>query len=115
VARRTPCPGRDGSWYRKELIEARWDKATEAAGIDLTWYEATRHSFTSRNLEAGASLDEVSSALGHSSPVVTRRYYDHYIRRTFSSTLRTGLGVEPSEAEATEADHAATPPAKKKR
>jgi hypothetical protein len=46
----------------------------------------------SRNLAAGASLDEVSAAVVHSSPVVTRRYYDHFIRKTFSSTLRGGLG-----------------------
>ena len=59
----------------------------------MTWYEATRHSFTSRLLSRGASLDEVSAALGHSSPVVTRRYYDHYIRRTFSAGMRAGLGL----------------------
>jgi len=28
--------------------------------VDLSFYQATRHSFTSRNLAAGASLDEVS-------------------------------------------------------
>ena len=32
-----------------------------------------------------------SAALGHSSPVVTRMYYDHYVRKTFSAGLRQGL------------------------
>jgi integrase len=95
-------------WYRKEFIEQCWEKAVAALNAEhaknektvgapasqpfkLTWYQATRHSFTTRLLEAGASLDEVSAALGHSSPVVTRRYYDHFVRKSFSSTLRQPL------------------------
>ncbi len=84
---------RTSTWtgYRKEHIEHCWDEAAEKTGVQLTWYQATRHSFVSRNLKNGASLDEVSAALGHSSPVVTRMYYDHYIRKTFSSRLRQGI------------------------
>jgi integrase len=52
---------------------------------------ATRHTFVTRSLEAGASLDDVSAAVGHSSPVVTKPYYDHFVRRSFSAQLRTGL------------------------
>lgn len=59
----------------------------------MTFYHATRHSFVSRSLSRGASLDEVSAAVGHSSPIVTRRYYDHFVRRDFSATLREGLGL----------------------
>ncbi len=59
----------------------------------MTFYQATRHSFVSRNLAAGVSLDEVSSAVGHSSPAVTRRYDDYFIRRSFSAGLREGLGA----------------------
>lgn len=84
-----PCPSRGGRCYRKELIESRWDQVR--VRVKLTWYEATRHSFVSRNLSLGASLDEVSSAVGHSSPVVTRRYYDHFVRKSFSSTLTSSL------------------------
>jgi hypothetical protein len=35
----------------------------------------------------------VSAAVGHSSPVVTKRFYDHYVRRSFSPKLRAGLGL----------------------
>jgi len=59
----------------------------------MTWYQATRHSFVSRHLSRGASLDEVSAAVGHSSPIVTKRFYDHYVRRSFSPRLRAGLGL----------------------
>jgi integrase len=84
---------RKSTWvgYRKEHIEDCWDDASKTVGVALTWYQATRHSFVSRNLKNGASLDEVSAAVGHSSPVVTRMYYDHYIRKTFSATLRQGI------------------------
>lgn len=67
---------------------------------DLTFYQATRHSFVSRSLAAGASLDEVSAAVGHHSPTVTRRFYDHYIRKQFSPLLRAGLGFTSSTAPA---------------
>lgn len=88
-----PCPTRDGLAYRKELIEARWEAVAKRLGLKMTFYQATRHSFVSRSLSGGGMLDEVSAAVGHSSPMVTRRYYDHHIRKTFSPTLRAGLGL----------------------
>jgi integrase len=95
-----PCARRKGLCYRKEYIEACWEGAApkhvgarDNGKPTTTWYQATRHSFVSRHLSAGASLDEVSAAVGHSSPVVTKRFYDHYVRRTFSPRLRAGLGL----------------------
>jgi hypothetical protein len=46
-----------------------WDEAAKACGVDLTWYQATQHSFVSRALRDGVQLDEVSAAVGHSMPV----------------------------------------------
>jgi integrase len=107
-----PCARRKGLCFRKEYIEACWeeaapkhvgarevllkkkgDKIANEVKPTMTWYQATRHSFVSRHLSRGASLDEVSAAVGHSSPVVTKRFYDHYVRRTFSPKLRAGLGL----------------------
>lgn len=107
-----PCARRKGLGYRKEYIESCWeeaapkhvgarevllkkkgDKVANEQKPTMTWYQATRHSFVSRHLSRGASLDEVSAAVGHSSPVVTKRFYDHYVRRTFSPRLRAGLGL----------------------
>lgn len=59
--------------YRKEFVEACWETAAQKVGVDLTWYQATRHTFVSRNLKAGVPLDEVSAAVGHSSPMVAAR------------------------------------------
>ena len=107
-----PCARRKGLCFRKEYIEACWEKAApkhvgsrevlhkkkgdkiaNEVKPTMTWYEATRHSFVSRHLSRGASLDEVSAAVGHSSPIVTKRFYDHYVRRSFSPKLRAGLGL----------------------
>ena len=73
---------------RKEFVQSCWEQARAACGVGMTFYEATRHSFISRNLEAGASLDEVSAAVGHSSPVVTKRHYDRFVRRSFGGIIR---------------------------
>jgi integrase len=86
VAETPQAPG-----YRKEHIEDCWDEAAKACKVALTWYQASRHSFVTRNFEAGASLDEVSEAVGHSSPVVTKRFYDHHMRRSFSDILTARL------------------------
>jgi integrase len=63
----------------------------------MTFYESGRHSFVSRTLSRGASLDEVSAAVGHSSPMVTKRYYDHFVRKTFSPVMREGVGAKQSK------------------
>lgn len=84
-----------------KLVDREWAAVREGLGLGkMTWYQATRHSSVSRNLAAGASLDEVSAAVGHHSPLVTKAHYDHFVRRTFSSTLRRGLGIKPTDADA---------------
>jgi integrase len=86
----------DGSHLRKEFVEWHWERARDALGLTLTFYEATRHSFASRNLSRGVPLDEVASALGHSTPAVTARHYAHFIRKVFSPAMRAPL-LAPAE------------------
>jgi len=109
-------PSPKGGTYRKVQIEDAWDgcaaahvgkradavvtrhgRVSDIPKPALTFYQATRHSFVSRNLAKGVALDEVSAAVGHSSPIVTRRFYDHFVRKTFSSEIRTGLGLKKLE------------------
>jgi len=40
----------------------------------LTWYQATRHTFTSQWVLSGGSLEKSAIVMGHSSVVVTERY-----------------------------------------
>lgn len=77
--------------YKYEFIRDRWQEASKAAGIDLTWYESTRHTMVSRHLNAGESLDEVSAAVGHANVEVTRSAYGHMLPRDYSAGLRRGL------------------------
>ncbi len=83
-----------GRHFRKEHVEYRWELAAEALGLSLTWYQATRHSFASRNLSRGVPLDEVAAALGHSTPAVTARHYAHFVRKRFSPLMTGGIGVD---------------------
>jgi hypothetical protein len=89
---------RTSTWdgYRKEYLEQCWERVVRGKDrlvkdVGLTWYEATRHSFVSRNLKAGVQLDEVSAAVGYATPATTKRHYGHFIRKTFNPALRQGL------------------------
>jgi integrase len=83
------------SWagFHPHTLQAAWSEVRKAMGLPkaLTWYHATRTTYVSKALMAGASLDEVSAAIGHSSPVVTKRFYDRFVRTSYTPTLRTGL------------------------
>lgn len=82
--------------YRALYLSRNWNEVAAAHGLRMTWYQATRHSMVSRNLSRGASLDEVSEAVGHGSPVVTARHYAHFVRKSYSPTLRAGLDMKPT-------------------
>jgi integrase len=56
-----------GLVIRRALKKARLGKR-------VSWGQATRHSFASRALNRGVSLDRVAQWLGHSTAEVTRRY-----------------------------------------
>jgi hypothetical protein len=43
-------------------VKTKKGELVEVEHPTMTWYEATRHSFVSRHLSTGASLDEVSAA-----------------------------------------------------
>ena len=57
----------------------------------MTFYEATRHSFVSRNIELGVPVKEIAEAIGHSAAYVTERYYNHFDRKNYSTDLRRAL------------------------
>jgi integrase len=83
---------REGRHFRKEHLQHPWRRACSTLGLDLSWYAGTRHSFASRNLSHGVALDEVASALGHSTPAITARHYAHFVRRTFSPAMTAPMG-----------------------
>jgi integrase len=87
-------PARDGRFpYGKDEVGYQWRKVRDALELpkELTFHRAGRHSFASRGLAAGASIDEISQALGHSSVALTQARYLHFQRRVFSAALTAPL------------------------
>jgi integrase len=64
----------------------------EAKAPAMRWYEATRHSFASRYVQAGGSLMKLASILGHSATEVTLRYA-HLQPGNFSAEERALVDV----------------------
>jgi integrase len=89
-----PTQGKDRGFYTRLQRSRAWRALPASLRGDLEWYTATRHSFTSRNLEAGVPLDEVSAALGHADTRTTRRHYALHIKRRFSDAIRRPLQLE---------------------
>lgn len=91
-------------WHPKVVSTEFARVAGELGLVDLDWYRSSRHSFATKALQGGASLDEVSAALGHSNPAITKKYYSHFVRQAWSPSLTVGLtsldgtssGVRPS-------------------
>jgi integrase len=86
----------DGAPLDRHQVAYRWRVVRRALGLPakLSFYKASRHSFASRALASGAGVDEISAALGHSSPAITAKHYLHFVRKTFSPILRAGLGLD---------------------
>lgn len=61
-------------------IEKWLPKIVEAAGVTAHSCHATRHSFATLALDAGAPLKDVSEQLGHSDIAITARIYSHNLR-----------------------------------
>src|SRR5204863_1286037 len=88
--------GEDGQPFDRHQVAYRWRGVRKALGLPaaLNFYRATRHSACSRNLASGGRLDEVAAALGHASPTITLKHYNHHVRKRFSSILTAGLGLD---------------------
>jgi integrase len=97
VPSKAPRRHRKSTWtgYKKEHVRDVWEQARETIGVPMTWYQATRHTAVSRALKAGVPLDEVSAAVGHSSPEITARHYAHFVRKQFALGLR--LPMQPKQ------------------
>lgn len=54
-----------GGCYTRTTVARKWNEAARAVGDEMTFYEATRHSFVSRNPQRGEALEVVSSAIGN--------------------------------------------------
>jgi len=65
---------RDGRLLSDTRVRAHWNKAREAAGITITCYQGTRHSFATQKLISGHSERKVMEVTGHKTTSAFRRY-----------------------------------------
>ena len=64
----------NGTALDRSLLTSRWKSIRRNAGLADTRWHDLRHCAASYLLQAGATLAEVGSVLGHKSPSVTARY-----------------------------------------
>jgi len=60
--------------YSENVLRRLWDDARTTVGIDITLYEATRHSLASIAASNGASLLAIKDVLGHTDIRTTLKY-----------------------------------------
>ena len=59
----------------ERLIGHRWfEDAAKQAGLQITWYEATRHTFASRLAMAGSDIRTIADLMGHRTIQMSMRY-----------------------------------------
>jgi len=88
-----------GKMFRAALAKVNADRAS--AQLEplpgMRWYEATRHSYASRYVQAGGSLMKLAAILGHSATEVTDRYA-HLQPGNFTNQERALVDVQLAPA-----------------
>jgi len=65
---------RTGRPYGEKTLNAIWNKACAAVGVDLRLYNGSRHSLASQASVAGAPLQAIAGVLGHLDLRSSRKY-----------------------------------------
>lgn len=64
----------EGKPITRDRAHSIWKKATGKAGIEITMYEGTRHSFASQAINGGCHERTIGIFMGHKDLSSTRRY-----------------------------------------
>lgn len=86
-----------GAFFNKMARSRAWRALAVELRGEMTWYEGTRHSFASRNLSSGVALEDVSAALGHSTPAVTLRHYSRFVRKSYGAITACPLQLDDAK------------------
>jgi integrase len=65
---------RDGRLLSDTRVRTHWNKAAAKAGIEISCYQATRHSFATQKLISGHSERKIMEITGHKTTSAFRRY-----------------------------------------
>lgn len=63
-----------GRHYLPDSIQKIWKKAAKSVGMDITLYQATRHSVASMAATSGVSITIIKEVLGHTDIRTTQKY-----------------------------------------
>jgi integrase len=75
VSGRGGMPGHPAQYLSPNTLRSELSKALLACKLpDITWYEATKHTFASHWLLRGRSIEHLAVILGHSDAETSRRY-----------------------------------------
>ena len=92
-----PDLGSPPRFVRMHTPHKHLKKALAECGLpNITWYNATRHTFASQWVLAGNPIESLSKVMGHSSVVVTERYA-HLRPDLFSEKLFDAISVDLSQ------------------
>ena len=68
-------PGFPPQYFRPQTLHRHLAKALKDLGLpEVTWYQATRHTFASQWVLGGGSIEVLRTIMGHSSVTTTERY-----------------------------------------
>jgi len=81
---------KDGRPYTNKRLNSVWKRANKLSGVQIiNLYNGVRHSFAMQRLQAGFSLDEVKTILGHTNTKMTERYAK-YTLKSLENIVRGG-------------------------
>ncbi len=63
-----------GREYQYYTLREIWRKVIGRENINITLYNATRHSFGSQRINAGFNRDEIGAVMGHKKSETTKKY-----------------------------------------
>jgi len=66
-----------GKPYTTYKLSKLWRKACKQVGLNIKFYEGTRHSFASQAANRGVSIDLIGKFLGHQNQSASTRRYTH--------------------------------------
>jgi integrase len=92
-------PGNPPMFRKPHALHKHFNAALVEAGVTprLTWYQGTRHTFSSHWVMDGGTLEMLREILGHSSVKVTERYA-HLIPEMYTEVDRSRVQVDLSAA-----------------